>query len=111
MVTRYKKKLDEYNEGHPKSRKDFWRVLNTLGDREARLQFQLLHPDHIQYASIVFKDVAETFYEIARAKRTNIQKILEARGVVYMANRDLENFARDDILYVRGLPNLDHYRR
>ena len=111
MPTKYKRKLDEYNEGHPKSRRDFWRVLNKLGDREARLQFALLHPDHIQNASIVFKDVAETFYEIARSRRTNIQKILEARGVLYMANRDLEDFARDNILYVRGLPNLDHYRR
>ncbi len=39
-----------------------------------------------------------------------MQKILEARGVLSMANQDLANFARDDILYVRGLTHLEFDR-
>tara|TARA_R100000664_G_C2731191_1_gene121720 strand:+ start:230 stop:577 length:348 start_codon:yes stop_codon:yes gene_type:complete len=111
VTTDYKRKLDEYNSGHPRYRKEFWRVLRVLGGEQARLQFPLLHPDHIQYASIVLSNVADVFSEIAKSRKTNIQKILEARGVLSMANRDLANFARDDMLYVRGLTSLDHYKR
>ena len=112
MTTDYKRRLDENNAGHPQHRKEFWRVLRSLGGKEAsRLQFPLLHPDHIQYASIVLKGVSDAFLKIAKSRRTNIQKILEARGVLNMANKDLEKFAKDDILYVRGLSDLEQYRR
>lgn len=103
MTTRYRRKLDEYERGHSQSTKDLWKIVRLMGDSKARVQFAMLHPDHIRWAAVVLANVAQTFEEIAKRKRTNIQKILEARAVLHMANRDLEKFAKDDIMYVQGL--------
>ena len=111
MANKYRKKLDEYERGHPQSRKDLSRTVRIMGDAEARLQFTILHPDHIKNAGNVLHEVAQAFHEIAKAKRTNIQKVMETRGIIRLANQDLAKYAKDDILYIRGLTVLDHYNR
>ena len=58
MVTQYRKKLDEYERGHPQSRKNLLKTIRLMGDSEARLQFPVLHPDHIKNASNVLHMVA-----------------------------------------------------
>ena len=111
MANKYRKMLDEYERGHPKSRKDLSRVVRIMGDAEARLQFTILHPDHIKNAGNILHDVAQAFHEIASAKRTNIQKVMETRGIIRLANQELAKYAKDDMLYVRGLTVLDQYNR
>ena len=111
MVTQYRKKLDEYERGHPQSRKNLLKTIRLMGDSEARLQFPVLHPDHIKNASNVLHMVADAFKEIANARRTNAQKVFEVRGIIHMANHELADYAKDDMLYVRGLTVLDYYKR
>jgi hypothetical protein len=111
MGTKFNKRLEQYDQNHPKSRRELRSVVRKLGDGHARLLVPMLHPDHIRFAAIVFEDLAKIFDEIAGKRITNIQKVLTAKAVLKKANDDLENYARDDMSYVYGLRSLFHDRR
>ena len=110
MVTKFNKRLEKYDQKHPNSRRELRSVVRKLGDGHARLLVPMLHPDHIRFASIVFKDLTRIFDGIAGERTTNIQKVLTARSVLKKANDDQENYARDDMSYVYGLRSLFHDR-
>ena len=106
MVSKFNKRLKRYDKNEPKSRRDLRSIVRKLGDGHARLLVPMLHPDHIRFAAIVFKDLARIFDEIANERSTNIQKVLTARTILKKANDDLENYARDEMSYVYGLRSL-----
>ena len=61
----------------------------------------MLHPDHIRYAAIVMRKLANQFDAIAGTRSAKLEKIFDARVRVNVANEDLRSYARDEIEYVR----------
>tara|TARA_R100000664_G_C2757922_1_gene146451 strand:+ start:512 stop:919 length:408 start_codon:yes stop_codon:yes gene_type:complete len=78
------------------------KAMRYLGAQSARLQIPLLHPDHIKYAAIVLRDLAEDFNAIATERGSNMDKIFYSRVAVLNANRDLAHYARKDMQHIRA---------
>ena len=94
----------------PASRREAMKIVRYMGASEARLAIPMLHPDHIQYAAIVLRQLADQFDEISSRRDRNFNKIFDARVCVSAANDDLSAYARDDIQYVHRQSRLKHYR-
>ena len=106
MATRLMKNLEKYSANFPGSRKEYYNVMRKTGDRQARLQFTLLHTDHIKLAAIIFENLSNRFNEIAKMRCTQTMRIMDARYILYLANKDFEEYTKDDMLYVQGLRDL-----
>ena len=104
------KKKTMPKDNQPPSRREAMKVVRYMGATEARLTMPLLHPDHIKYAAIVLRQLADQFDEISSRRDRNFNKIFDARVCVSAANDDLGAYARDDIQYVHRQSRLKHYR-
>ena len=61
----------------------------------------MMHPDHIRYAAIIMRKLADQFDAIADTRAPKLDKIFDARVRVNVANEDLRSYARDEIEYVK----------
>jgi len=89
------------NDKAPASRRDARQTAEYLGRENTRLEIPMLHPDHIKYAAIAMRKLADQFDQIATTRAAKLDKIFDARVRVNVANEDLRSYARDEIEYVR----------
>tara|TARA_Y100000356_G_C11244960_1_gene283419 strand:+ start:352 stop:717 length:366 start_codon:yes stop_codon:yes gene_type:complete len=89
------------NDHAPASRRDARQTAEYLGRENTRLEIPMLHPDHIRYAAIIMRKLADQFDAIADTRAPKLDKIFDARVRVTAANEDLRSYARDEIEYVR----------
>jgi hypothetical protein len=89
------------NDHAPASRRDARQTAEYLGRENTRLEIPMLHPDHIRYAAIIMRKLADQFDAIAETRSAKLDKIFDARVRVTAANEDLCSYARDEIEYVK----------
>jgi hypothetical protein len=85
----------------PASRRVARQMVEYLGRENARLEIPMMHPDHIRYAAIIMRKLADQFDAIAETRSAKLDKIFDARVRVNVANEDLCSYARDEIEYVK----------
>ena len=77
-------------------------VLRKHGEKSARLEVPMLHPDDIKVTANYIKKLAEDLDLIAYSKEKNASKIFHARWVVSACGREIQERCRHNILYARG---------
>ena len=86
----------------PASRRAVRQTAKYLGSETTRLDIPMLHPDHLRYAAIILRKLADQFDAIAATRARKLDKIFDARVQVTAANKDLRSYARDEIEYVQS---------
>ena len=99
-ITRTSRKM-KANDHAPASRRHARQTAEYLGKENTRLEIPMLHPDHIRYAAIIMRKLADQFDAIADTRAPKLDKIFDARVRVAAANEDLRSYAKDEIEYVR----------
>lgn len=74
-----------------RSQRDMLKALRYMGNENARIDAPMLHPDHIKWAAILFKELSLDLEYIAYSKGTNVNKIFDARVAFHMVNRLLRD--------------------
>ena len=87
----------------PASRRAARQTAEYLGSENTRLEIPMLHPDHIRYAAIIMRKLADQFDAIADPRAAKLDKIFDARVRGTAANEDLRSYAKDEIEYVRRI--------
>ena len=99
-ITRTSRKMRSTDDV-PASRRAARQTAKYLGSETTRLDVPLLHPDHIRYAAIIMRKLADEFDAIADTRARKLDKIFDARVSITAANEDLRSYAKDEIEYVR----------
>ena len=83
------------------SQTEMLKALRYMGAEAARIDIPMLHPDQMKLASIKLHELADGLECIAFGKGTNINKIFGARVIISMIQKDLRDYARGSIRWVR----------
>ena len=82
------------------------RALRLTGAERARLDIWLLHPDHVQFASIIMAELSTELQEIAKTETLpHVSKILAARIRILVANKKMAAYAKEDVETARKIIN------